>query len=259
MVNNSFKPFFIGRFESRSDGVVLAGRFTMQWLVKAFMSVWFGAILLGALVAVPALLAHGQPLAWGLLALPAFLAAGVAIVWLGQWFARNDVAWLSAIIRAALESSRENAGASPVPGRAAPVALRGGAVSPLNITAMILALAGVLSWYSGISGIASVRPGAHGFTIAYHATLAARCIAAFFGTAFLGVAWGVYRRQYLAWRLGFVAIGVVWLQSTLRMLGSVDFHGAQGPLILMDAAALLVALYWGRWWYAQRVHFDGRD
>lgn len=24
----------------------------------------------------------------------------------------------------------------------------------------------------------------------------------------------------------------------------------------IGAAALLVALYWGRWWHAQRVHFD---
>jgi hypothetical protein len=41
-VGNSFKPFFIGSFQTSGHRVVLSGRFTTHWWTKAFMSVWFG-------------------------------------------------------------------------------------------------------------------------------------------------------------------------------------------------------------------------
>jgi hypothetical protein len=37
MVGNSFEPFFRGRFVEKTGKVILVGRFTMHWLVKAFM------------------------------------------------------------------------------------------------------------------------------------------------------------------------------------------------------------------------------
>lgn len=37
-VQNSFKPYFIGRFSSESGETVLRGVFTMHWATKAFMS-----------------------------------------------------------------------------------------------------------------------------------------------------------------------------------------------------------------------------
>jgi hypothetical protein len=45
MMGNSFKPFFVGHFEQRADAVYLTGRFTMLWVIKAFMTVWFGFLL----------------------------------------------------------------------------------------------------------------------------------------------------------------------------------------------------------------------
>ena len=45
-VGNSFKPFFFASFHQMDGPVVLSGKFTMHWGVKAFLSVWFGFCLL---------------------------------------------------------------------------------------------------------------------------------------------------------------------------------------------------------------------
>jgi hypothetical protein len=42
MMGNSFKPFYRGRFIEVDGNVILTGRFTMHWLVKVFMTFWFG-------------------------------------------------------------------------------------------------------------------------------------------------------------------------------------------------------------------------
>jgi hypothetical protein len=51
MVGNSFKPFYRGGFIERNGKVILVGRFTMHWVVKVFLAVWFGAI--GCLLSLP--------------------------------------------------------------------------------------------------------------------------------------------------------------------------------------------------------------
>jgi hypothetical protein len=105
MVGNSFKPFFVGAFEVVNGRVVLAGRFTMIWFAKAFMTFWFGFILLWTVLAGVSVIAHPQAGQWQL---PLFglgmAAVGVAMVRAGKWFARNDVAWLSERIQAALSA-----------------------------------------------------------------------------------------------------------------------------------------------------------
>lgn len=100
MVGNSFKPFFVGKFEVVNGRVVLIGRFTMIWFVKAFMSFWFGFILLWISLASVAVITHPKSGQWWF---PLFgvgmAAAGVALVKAGKWFSRNDVAWLSELIQ----------------------------------------------------------------------------------------------------------------------------------------------------------------
>src|SRR3984893_14268492 len=48
MVGNSFKPFFIGRFEVRDGVTVLTGRFGLLTIVKVFMTFWLGMALVFA-------------------------------------------------------------------------------------------------------------------------------------------------------------------------------------------------------------------
>jgi len=105
-VGNSFKPFFLGRFERKNGKVVLAGHFTMYLFTKIFMSIWFGFVILGIILATYQVIAEGK----GNWQLPFFIAglflAGFVFVLIGKWFARNDMAWLSRVISAALKSNQ---------------------------------------------------------------------------------------------------------------------------------------------------------
>ena len=105
-VGNSFKPFFIGRFEQSERGTFLIGHFTMHWLVKTFMTFWFGFIVLWTVLALVGVLLSHQTDAWSF---PAFgtgmLIFGVLLVQVGKWFARNDIAWLSDVINSALSDA----------------------------------------------------------------------------------------------------------------------------------------------------------
>ncbi len=101
-VGNSYKPYFIGKFEQTPEGTKLTGQFTMHRLVKVFNTIWFGFGVFWTVLATFAV-ARTWPKQWYF---PFFgvglLLAGVAFMRLGKWFARNDIAWLSGVIQSAL-------------------------------------------------------------------------------------------------------------------------------------------------------------
>jgi hypothetical protein len=103
-VRNSFKPYFVGRFEQRTGKVVLVGTFTMHWSVKAFMTLWLGFCALWTMLAASATFNVPEQRFFPLFGL-GMLAAGVAFLRLCRWLSRNDPAWLSSHIRHALSSS----------------------------------------------------------------------------------------------------------------------------------------------------------
>jgi hypothetical protein len=96
MLHNSFKPFFVGRFDSRDGVTWLTGQFGMTMFTKIFMTFWLGMValfsvgfLLGSLNATAS---YPRQIVMG----PFFmLIAGFGLVALGKWFARNDVARIS--------------------------------------------------------------------------------------------------------------------------------------------------------------------
>jgi len=102
---HSFKPYFVGTFRRGDGGVILSGVFRMHRAVQIFMTVWFGFCLLWTVFTAVAVLAIPQnpPL------LPLFglgmIVFGIALVHLGKWLARNDIAWLSAVISKALAAN----------------------------------------------------------------------------------------------------------------------------------------------------------
>jgi hypothetical protein len=106
-VGNSFKPFFIGEFRIENGRTILSGRFTMLWLVKAFMSFGFGFCLLWTTLAMKPLL-QGDANAWWL-PFPGvgMFMAGAVFVWICKGASRNDVAWLSRKIESALSNGQE--------------------------------------------------------------------------------------------------------------------------------------------------------
>ena len=102
-VSNSFKPIFVGQFHETAGKVVLAGRFTLHWFTRAFMTFWFGFGMLWTAMATIVLAVAPQPgLWWFPLAGLGVIACGFCIVMLCKWFARNDASWLSKVIQTAL-------------------------------------------------------------------------------------------------------------------------------------------------------------
>ena len=253
MVGNSFKPFFIGRFEERGGAVVLTGKFTMLGFVKVFMTFWLG---MTALVAVAVLLGSLGPLGphAGFFRLQPLLmmAAGIGVVAAGQWFARNDVAWLSGVIERALAASRADASVT----RGALGEVDSGALpGTLKGVAAFLAVMGAMAVFSGFAGpgVPSAGPGARALALPPWGPWM------FVYAGFLVVlSIGVWRRQPWAWRafFGLLGLSAVWPLYALYGLQTPLFVGP--PVWMGGVFAILscaVVAIWGRWWYAQRRHF----
>ena len=106
---NSLKPFFIGRFRDVNGHVVLTGRFTMLWFVKAFLTFWFGfcalwTILAAVLAVITAIGSRaGDPTIW-IFPFVGFgmFAIGVGFVSFARKLSEKDVDYLSRVIRGAL-------------------------------------------------------------------------------------------------------------------------------------------------------------
>jgi len=101
LVRNSFKPYFVGRFEQRAAGVVLVGRFTMHWSVKLFMIIWLGLCLLWTAMAASDVVHQSKQWFMPVIGVGMF-SLGVAFVRLCQWFSRKDPIWLAEFMRRAL-------------------------------------------------------------------------------------------------------------------------------------------------------------
>ena len=102
---NSFKPYFIGRFEDQRGKIVLTGQFTAPWFTKAFMTFWLGfcavwtaAVTIAVLVSpeTPKIMPFGGAL---------MFALGCAFVSFAKKLSAKDVPWLSQLIQTALSKS----------------------------------------------------------------------------------------------------------------------------------------------------------
>lgn len=104
---------FFGSFRETNQGVVLSGHFTMSKWPKAYelFALGFAALLaavcvvgsvLGIVMMVLGVTRFSAEVVYGPPAGLGFLALGVGNLKLQQWFARNDIPWLSRTITAAL-------------------------------------------------------------------------------------------------------------------------------------------------------------
>jgi hypothetical protein len=242
MVHNSFKPFFMGRFEVREGVTVLTGHFGMTIFVKVFMTFWLvmvalfaGGFLVGSLNAAtsyPRQVIIGPVL---------MLVAGVGLVALGKWFGRNDVAWLSGVIARALDVSGAGAQLRPettIDAAAVPMVLK--------VVALFFAASGVMAVFTefsptlGGTSRVTLQPGHWNVVYAVSAFV---------------LAMGVWRRRPWAWWGGFLVLGISTITSLITML--VGTQPGLPPIIrlVFGVFALVVVAVWGRWWYAQRKHF----
>lgn len=93
--------YFFGEFREENDRVVLSGRFTLSWYMKALMTFWLGFCLFWTGLATLTLF-QDPPLWWFPLTGVAMFGAGLTVVWLLRWMSCNDIAWLSKVIQDSL-------------------------------------------------------------------------------------------------------------------------------------------------------------
>jgi hypothetical protein len=261
MVHNSFKPFFLGRFVKRGERVFLTGRFTMLLITKVFMSLWFGLLASVSVTALVSMLAvpAEKPGRFSLVLGPwLMIAFGIGMLRLAKWFCRNDVQWLTNVIRRAISTADSAAGAETLGGTPS-LHGAGGQPTVLTIAAAVLGLMGMLNLVGCTFGWPPHREGSMGLWAGPLSSETLRYAIALQGVCLLATAVGVYRRALLAWKAVFLLIASACLWSSAGLFLLKEDTGP--PLfirIVFAVASAFVILYWGRWWNAQRVHFAAK-
>ena len=242
MVRNSFKPFFVGRFESRDGVTLLTGRFGMSLFTKIFMTLWLAMVALfgvGFLVgSLSATARYPRPVVMGPFLM---LIAGLGLVALGKWFARNDVAWLTGVIGRALDV----AGVAAEPRQetlevaGVPMVLKGVALF-LAASGVIAALTEFIEPKLGDQQRVALQWGHWNLVYAVSAFVLAA---------------GVWSRRPWAWWGGFLLLGISTITSLLAMPVGTPIGPPPFMRVVFGVFAVIVVGVWGRWWYAQRKHF----
>jgi hypothetical protein len=239
MINNSFKPFFLGRFEVRDGVTVLTGRFTLTPFVKIFMTVWFGMLLLvGGGILVSGIKGPGSAPPFVLFQPLLMVGGGILLVAFGKWLSRNDVAWLSSVIGRALGNAVEGSSVTTQRDEA-------GVPIQLKAASLVLAGSGVMQFVAG-----------HADPRAAFAVPMFEGWRDLLGFASLLLALAIWRRRPVGWWGGFVVLA-------LGFLGPLSAMHQQFPTsppivieVIFAVIALGISVTWGFWWYAQRKHFE---
>jgi hypothetical protein len=240
MVSNSFKPFFIGHSEVRGEVTVLIGKFTMLPLVKVFMSLWFGmCCLFAAAVLLGGLRPQGPNSTFFLLQPFLMIGGGIALVAAGKWFARNDVAWLSALIATALGTPRDGASAMwyalmNVDADTVPMQLKVAAIllAASGATALVHGVVGPHLWPSSMqAGESNPSPQLGYWNFVYAILVIALSI-------------GIWRRRPWAWWCGFLLLGLSACWSLFAMLARIDVELPVGIKVIFSILSCVVVGIW---------------
>jgi hypothetical protein len=257
LVGNSFKPFFIGRFEVRNGAVYLSGRFTTLAFTKVFMTFWLAAVALAAIAFVVRAVETRGAQSAGALATLGMFAGGVLVVALGKWFARNDVPWLSSVIRAALQSPDDAGTLTAGPVTVPPATGAPGVPLVLRVSALVLLAYAVVCLWIAASDVSYFRAAGGKETVLRHfSSPYSRAGIGAYGLMAFGAALGVYRRRIWGWAAVLLIIAVGGVLSIVQALTSHDFPDIASMKIIFSVGSVVVAVFWGRWWYAQKIHFE---
>jgi hypothetical protein len=245
MVRNSFKPFFIGHFETREGVTMLTGHFGMSLFVKIFMSFWLGMVGLFGLIFLLSAVSSTSSIPWWAAIAPLFMfAAGFGLVALGKWFSRNDVAWLSSVIGRAL-------GDPGIPVYNEPSTDPSAVPSVLKGVALFLSVSGVMALIVDFVAPKAFHPSQVSWPLGPWNKV--------YAAAVVLLAVGVWLRRPWAWWGGFMLLGMSVIVSLLaNHFGTIiGAQPAEPPAmrLMFGIFAVIITLVWGRWWYAQRKHF----
>jgi hypothetical protein len=148
-------------------------------------------------------------------------AAGMfgAGVAIGKWFARNDIAWLSSVISGALDPLPVAQASNLPPQTTAMHASSAALPMALRLAAVFLLFTGVMCVWSAVAG--------HTVTT-YSSSPGVR-----------------------------TALGASWLTTILPTFTSPQFPERGAFRVIFSALSFAVTVYWGWWWFAQRIYFSG--
>ncbi len=248
MVRNSFKPFFLGRFEVRDGVTVLTGRFTLAPFVKIFMTIWFGMLLLiGGTIVLNAVKAPGSAPSFAVFQPLLMAGGGVLLVAFGQWLSRNDVAWLSSVIGRALGNAAEESSVTVE---------RDETIVPTSLKAasLVLAASGVMQFV--VRFLPRTPPTGDGGPGPAFSMPMFGDWQAVLGFALLFLALEIWRRRPVGWWGGFVALAIGLLAPMSAMHQQFRMSLPIVIQVIFVVIALYISVIWGLWWYAQRKHFD---
>jgi hypothetical protein len=260
---NSFKPFFHGSFEPGVTGTKITGSFRMHPFVIAFMAVWFGMLfLIGGTIIVggfhPAPSGrHPAPLI-GILAPLLMMLFGVGLVSLGKWLGRSEKDAIAEFLQQTFSGPAKTTGASIVQP----------AQPEKSLSGAILFFAGMalLCLVGAVTGISSVHTGSVNGSppqtiVTHFQSVAGRGISFAFGLLLAFLAYGTWKRLYVAWAMVFGLIFLSAANFAYNILSNPDalppFKGAAlvafGFAIFAGASA--AAGYWAFWWYKKKDLF----
>ena len=113
-LNNSFARIFYGRMTSEDNGTIIKGSFHLHLLVKIFILIWFGGlIVIGGYIFLLSILQIilstsyniVNPVA-GILAPCGFLMFGIFLTRLGKWLSKDGEEYVLKFIIATLEAKQ---------------------------------------------------------------------------------------------------------------------------------------------------------
>jgi hypothetical protein len=262
--NNSFEPLFYGVLTPQTGGTEISGDFRMRPFVIAFMALWFGMLVIIGGVMVAQNLRHlisGQSSAGanrvlGIVGPLVMAAFGVGLVAFGQWLGNSQKTEMTRFLQETFSPSALAASAVP--------ALRKSAKIDMTKPILIFAGVGLMSVIFALAGVANFHAmtsnGASSLEVTPLVGYSSRSLTFGQGVFMLFLAYGTWKRLYVAWGLGFVLIllsavsfvqgvGVqtTWMQPHNRTPMPVE--------IFMAIGGLAVGTYWATWWYKKKDYF----
>jgi hypothetical protein len=170
------------------------------------------------------------------------LTAGVGLVALGKRLARNDVAWLTAVIGRALGVPGIGAQMSPetkLEVAGVPMVLKG--------VAFFLAASGAMALFAEFAAPKLGGPSRVTLPLGHWNIV--------YAISILSLSAGVWLRRPWAWWGGFLVLGLSVVSSVFFVNENAQMMPPPFIRIVFEVLSCVVVAVWGRWWYAQRKHF----
>ena len=127
----------------------------------------------------------------------------------------------------------------------------------MRILKIVCVLFCILSLVSALTGIRAIRwSTSGGLNITKQTGVGVALWAVFNTLLFASAAYGIHRRIPVAWKLGWAVLILCCLEFMIRAISSaLTLPDGWAACIGIAVGAMVVTVYWGRWWNRQRDYF----